>query len=441
MFRIAPAGLNLIAGRRALLQQIPVAVALSLSVIAAPGLVGESPVAPYLLVAAVMGTAIIALAGVLVGTRSHRWVVVIPIIDIVVISLLAGMPLLANLSLLLIFPILWLAAEVTLLALIGLAILPLPLLGFTQFMIPGSAMAAAAGFLPSVSIFVIILVAGVGVNRMAQQGRARLTLIEHQLKSTQAELSSQHELLRSLSHEIKTPLTSVVGYLELALEEASLSVRTRQRLSIALQNSDRLLELLAALLVGRGIRDERNSASAESDANDLEDVVRRAIEAISPISSAAQIGIELKVLSNTRFVFDALAVRQVVDNLLSNAVKFNRDGGSVILTLSVTGEDDNEVVSVVNCSNLGRGQVHLRVTDSGRGMTVDEQTKLFKPFYRTDAVRAAGVPGNGLGLSISRAIMHRIGGELTLESTEGTGTTVVMSLPLLPLPLPLPLAD
>jgi two-component system phosphate regulon sensor histidine kinase PhoR len=109
---------------------------------------------------------------------------------------------------------------------------------------------------------------------------------------------------------------------------------------------------------------------------------------------------------------DAFRLRQVVDNLLSNAVKYNVHSGRIAVTLQATD-----------------ASIELRVTDTGRGMTADEQERLFERFYRADSVRGSSMHGTGLGLSISRDIMRKHGGDLWLESVPGRGTAAIATLP------------
>jgi two-component system phosphate regulon sensor histidine kinase PhoR len=118
------------------------------------------------------------------------------------------------------------------------------------------------------------------------------------------------------------------------------------------------------------------------------------------------------VLPETRIVADAFRLRQVIDNVFSNAIKYNVQSGSVRVSLAETD-----------------GGIEVRVADTGRGMSEDEQGNLFDRFYRADSVRGSSVHGTGLGLNISREIMREHGGDLRLESIKGKGTTAIATLP------------
>jgi len=222
-------------------------------------------------------------------------------------------------------------------------------------------------------------------------------------------IKARDDLVASVSHELRTPLTSIMGYLELALDDPRLDVSTRRMLEVASKNSDRLLALVSHLLAQASSDDDLKLDLAPCD---LAAIVADAAESMRPAATDRGIRCDFGVLAPTEIRADAFRLRQVVDNLLSNAIKYNVHGGLITLSLS---SSPTEIV--------------LQVGDTGRGMTPDEQTKLFDRFYRADSVRGSSVHGTGLGLSISRDICREHGGDLRLESTSGQGTTAIMTLP------------
>jgi two-component system phosphate regulon sensor histidine kinase PhoR len=223
-------------------------------------------------------------------------------------------------------------------------------------------------------------------------------------------IQARDDLVASVSHELRTPLTSVLGYLELALDGDRLEPGTRRMLDVASKNAERLLALVADLLVAAS--DAKNVLMLELEQCDLSAIVDDAIEAIRPIAAERDINFDIDALPPIVLHADAFRLRQVVDNLLSNAVKYNVQSGRIAVSLQATD-----------------ASVELRVTDTGRGMTVDEQEKLFERFYRADSVRGSSVHGSGLGLSISRDIMRQHGGDLRLEIVPGHGACAIATLP------------
>ena len=109
---------------------------------------------------------------------------------------------------------------------------------------------------------------------------------------------------------------------------------------------------------------------------------------------------------------DARRLAQVIDNLVSNAIKFTDAGGEV--TVSISG--DGSAVRIV-------------VADTGIGIPADEQSQVFSRFFRASSASVAAIPGTGLGLSITRALVEQHGGTIALESEEGRGTRVTVTLP------------
>ncbi|MCU1445733.1 ATP-binding protein [Cryobacterium sp.] len=223
-------------------------------------------------------------------------------------------------------------------------------------------------------------------------------------------VKARDDLVASVSHELRTPLTSILGYLELALDDDRVDPDTRRMLEIASKNADRLLEIVSGLLTAASASNEGLTLALESC--DMAAILTEAVESAEPLASQRNIRFELGDLPETLIVADGFRLRQVIDNVLSNAIKYNVDSGKVSVSLQER-----------ECG------VEVRVTDTGRGMSEDEQGNLFDRFYRADSVRGSSVHGTGLGLNISREIMREHGGDLRLESIKGKGTTAIATLP------------
>jgi two-component system, OmpR family, phosphate regulon sensor histidine kinase PhoR len=224
-------------------------------------------------------------------------------------------------------------------------------------------------------------------------------------------IQARDDLVASVSHELRTPLTSILGYLELALDDERLDPGTRHMLEVTSKNADRLLALVADLLMAAS--NAKNLLMLEFEPSDVSSIVLDAVESARPAADEREISFDVAPMPPVLLNADAFRLRQVVDNLLSNAVKYNVASGRISVTLQTT--------------DAG---AELRISDTGRGMTPDEQTRLFDRFYRADSVRGSSVHGTGLGLNISRDIMRKHGGDLRLESTFGEGTTAIATLPI-----------
>jgi signal transduction histidine kinase len=267
----------------------------------------------------------------------------------------------------------------------------------------------------------LVLLRLMGVIHALDRLRADERLARAEAETAQRLLTEQNERLREadrlkdefvalISHDLRTPLTSITGYVELALED-DLSDEVRGFLDVVARNAERLLGLVNDLLfVARLQAGEMSIERAEVD---LADVVRDAVHALEPRAAAKRIILTCTVDSVPALRADGGRVLQVLDNLVSNAVKFTPEGGSVH-------------VSVVR----GSGCVAIEVTDSGIGIAPEDQRRLFERFYRAEDAVERQVPGTGLGLYISRAIAEAHEGRLTVRSELGRGSTFRLELPL-----------
>lgn len=222
------------------------------------------------------------------------------------------------------------------------------------------------------------------------------------------------EFVGMISHELRTPLSSVLGYLELLQDdqESPMTAEQKQYLSVAERNAKRLLHLVGDLLFTAQV--ESGMFPIVQTELDPRRLVAAALETARPAASGA--GVEVNtVLSEQALVVsgDPGRLAQAFDNLISNAIKFTPRGGSVTVCLS-------ESV----------GEVVVSVKDTGMGIPANELSRLTNRFFRASTATRNAVPGVGLGLSITKAIVAAHGGHLDVQSTEGAGTTFTMHLPM-----------
>ena len=224
--------------------------------------------------------------------------------------------------------------------------------------------------------------------------------------------SLKEEFFALVSHELRTPLTSIAGYLELVLdpEESELDPLQRQFLTVVERNARRLQRLVGDLLFVAQF--EAGKLSLDTSPVALEDVAAEAVESARP--RADELGIELRLNTEASATVraDAGRIGQTLDNLISNALKFTPAGGRV----------DVRVID-------RRDRVVIEVADTGLGIATADQRRLFERFYRTSAATEAAIPGVGLGLSVSKAIVEGHGGTIDVSSEEGRGTTFTIELP------------
>jgi signal transduction histidine kinase len=215
----------------------------------------------------------------------------------------------------------------------------------------------------------------------------------------------------AVSHELRTPLTSISGFLELlADEEPELGPSGQRYMDVIRRSNARLRGAVEDLLLIAEIEADRLELRPE--ATDLAELAAATVEAALPTAAEQGIVLLLDVKSRLPLEADAGRLRQVLDNLVSNALKYTPEGGSVILSAS-----------------NGDGPLRVEVTDTGIGIPRDELGQLFSRFYRASTATRRAIPGTGLGLVIARAIVEGHGGTISLESTEGEGTRVTVTLP------------
>ncbi|WP_395243874.1 sensor histidine kinase [Agromyces sp. MMS24-K17] len=235
-------------------------------------------------------------------------------------------------------------------------------------------------------------------------------LVARDVTGELAAVRARDDLVASVSHELRTPMTSILGYVDLSVDEPGVPERVRQNLEIIERNGERMLQLIASILAGAKHRDQQ--APLDLGDVDLGRVVLDCIEALRPRADEQRLSIDVANVEPVVVRGDAFRLRQVLDNLVSNAIKYNRLGGSI--QVAATAED---------------GTAWVTVRDTGIGIPAAELPKLFERFFRSAAVQKGAIHGSGLGLPIAKDLVEMHGGGLHAESVEGSGTTMIMSLP------------
>ncbi|WP_457256760.1 ATP-binding protein [Pedococcus sp. P5_B7] len=229
------------------------------------------------------------------------------------------------------------------------------------------------------------------------------------------------DFLSSVSHEFRTPLASVLGYTEM-LEDGAVGEMTTKQLDLVSRidrNGRRLLGLIEDLLLNSRI--ESGQLNLARRPCDLAAIVDHAWEATGPLTQRRSLHLRHEIVTRPVTVDgDDTAIERVVLNLLSNAVKFTPDGGIVTLTLDTVRDA------------RGVGKARLVVSDSGYGISEEDQRQVFRRFFRSTDATERAVQGTGLGLSIVQAIVEGHEGSIEVESLLGQGSTFTVLFPLAP---------
>ncbi len=221
--------------------------------------------------------------------------------------------------------------------------------------------------------------------------------------------AARRTLATTVTHELANPLTAIVGYTDLLLEE-DLHERSRDRLELIEAAGQRMERLIAEVLRAGGRDAPLEEPHRQIDARAL---LGASVESFAPAATAGDVSLTLRPGAAAPILADAFRLRQVFDNLISNAVKYTPRAGSVTVAIEIDGPE-----AVVT------------VRDTGIGIAPTDLPRIFDDYFRAETARDAGLPGTGLGMGISRRIVEQHGGTLTLTSEPGAGTTATVRLPL-----------
>ncbi len=228
----------------------------------------------------------------------------------------------------------------------------------------------------------------------------------HDNTEMMAALSAKDDFVANVSHEFRTPLTSILGYLGMILDDADrLPADLYKFLTITQRNALRLSRLVSDLLT-------TDSMEVTPAGTDVSALIAESVASARPM--AERNGVELLMTGPTQLwaMVDSGRIGQALDNLISNAIKYSPDGGTVTVRAWSDGTD-----------------VVCEVQDTGMGMSSAEQAQAFTKFFRAGPALERSIPGLGLGLLITKSIVASHGGSISIQSEPNVGTTMRMVLP------------
>jgi two-component system phosphate regulon sensor histidine kinase PhoR len=244
----------------------------------------------------------------------------------------------------------------------------------------------------------------------APSGRGAIAIL-HDITDLERLERVRRDFVANVSHELRTPLTAIRGYAETLLEGALEDKENNRRfLEIIKAHAIRLNNIAADLLILSELESGREAPEPECIS------VRAAAEAaLRTVESEARLR-EVKLaggkLDEVQVIGDKMRLEQALVNLLDNAIKFNRPGGEVRIDAGLTAD----------------GKVQIAIADTGIGIPLEEQPRIFERFYRVDKARSREVGGTGLGLSIVKHVVERMGGTVTVDSQVGKGSCFTVLL-------------
>lgn len=254
---------------------------------------------------------------------------------------------------------------------------------------------------------------------------AELTEHNERLQRAVARLEELDRLksnfLATMSHELRTPLTSVIGYTEMMAEGLAGAITNEQRdyLGTILSKADQLLGMITSVLDVASL--ETGPLELERCELSLAEIVASEVATFTPQAGKRGIAIQIESRGDTIVIGDRKKIRQIVSNLLSNAVKFTPDRGRVGIALRpgpLSPMEDGEAHAI-----------QLVVSDSGIGISRDQITKIFEPFFQVDSSSTRAFGGTGLGLTLAKAYVEAHGGRIWVDTAPGQGSTFVATFP------------
>lgn len=241
-------------------------------------------------------------------------------------------------------------------------------------------------------------------------GEGSLLLTLDDVSRQEALENTRQRFVSNLSHELKTPLTSLRIAVENLQAERTETGQQDPNVAMLLRAVERMTLLLDD--ISELSRIESGALRLSPGPVEVEGFLRELLGEFEPLAKAKGLRLEARVEGDRGSVMrvDGLRLHQLVGNLLGNAIKFSREGGPVELSL-----------------RLGEGRMRWEVRDEGPGISLADQPKVFERFFRAATVR--GVPGTGLGLAIVKHLARLMGGEVGFQSEPGRGATFWVDLP------------
>lgn len=223
---------------------------------------------------------------------------------------------------------------------------------------------------------------------------------------------AKSEFLSSMSHELRTPMNAVLGFSQLLLMNAT-NDQDKENINEIINAGEHLLELITQVLELSKI--ESGMLPLSISRYSLAGLIDDCSKTMMPTANKQEIEINNKIdpLNSSMVQVDKTKFRQVIFNLLSNAIKYNHKNGKVI----------------VDCLQINEQILRISISDTGKGLTTEQQSRLFKPFDRAGAENSH-IPGTGLGLVIAKDLIERMNGSIGFESEVGKGSCFWIQVPI-----------
>jgi signal transduction histidine kinase len=234
-----------------------------------------------------------------------------------------------------------------------------------------------------------------------------------------------------ITHELRSPINTINGYLDLALEgiAGELNQQQREFVQRARAGSEHLFMLIEDLLLIS--RADAGQLRLNRELIRLPEIIDHAIEELELIAKDNEISICVEMASDFPQIYaDAIRIQHVMRNLINNALRFTPPGCNIVIAARV----NNTLIETTSTDSVTtRGekqQVEVNIRDSGYGIAPEYQERIFERFYQIPTANSERVGGQGLGLTVVKMIVELHGGRISVESMPGAGSTFTFKLPL-----------
>lgn len=246
---------------------------------------------------------------------------------------------------------------------------------------------------------------------------AQRQLLEDALEQANRANKAKSTFLSNMSHDMRTPLNAIVGFTNLSIAHIDDRAQVDDYLGKIMSSGKHLLALINNVLDMSRI--ESGKLQLENEANDLDDIVGGLISMVEADANAKRLHLtsDMSAVEHKGVLCDRLRLGQVLINIISNSIKYTEEGGTIDLSVAEQPSASDKYAAYT-----------FTVRDNGIGMPKEFIDRIFEPFEREKNTTLSGIHGTGLGMSITKNIVDMMGGSISVESEQGVGTTVTVSL-------------
>lgn len=242
-------------------------------------------------------------------------------------------------------------------------------------------------------------------------------LLNEMLERLHGSVEANRRFAADASHELRSPLTAMLGEIDVTLKRPRLAADYRESLVVVRERIKQLTEMTEQLMIL--VRAQEGQVVGATEIV-LEPLVHEVAAALAPLAAERNVAVSVGPMHDAVIYADRTLLARVVDNLVRNAVQYNHTGGSVTITADVEDAGDAEWASA---------HTLLRVADTGQGIPEADRDKVFERFYRVERSRNRRTGGAGLGLSIASEVVRLFGGTIQVARSSPEGTTIEVRMP------------